>query len=160
MSVLHASTSLLRSSSQFRQLANKIKEIAHENVLLFSLSHDTPDLEDSVKVLSGAARETIGCLSAPIPLRGRKPFFSCSVAVFPRGSCVPFSVEKAGLPPTQIGRWHSYEGGKPVDDGIGIAGDDAATWDEMLGRNNSRRFLPDELRSSRYLYVFLFHNRT
>lgn len=150
MSVLHASTSLLRSPSQFRQLVKKVKEVSHDNLLLFSLSHNSPDLENSVKELSSAARETIGCLSAPLPLRDRNPFFSCSVAVFPKEICVPFSVDKAGLPPTQIGRWHSYAGGKPVDDGI-AANDDVGVWGEIWGMNDSTQFLPDELRGTRYL---------
>ena len=151
--ILHASTSLLRSQSQFLQLVHKVKEIAHDHVLLFSLSHDCPDLETAVKELGGSAKETIGCLSGPLPLQSNRPFFSCSVAVIPRDGCISFSVRQAGLPPTQIGRWHSYSGGKPVDDGSESIGDDMLStiegWKESTKEVAGSRFLPDELREAR-----------
>lgn len=151
--ILHASTSLLRSQPQLRRFIGKVKEVAHNNVLLFNLSHDCPNLEASVRELNVSAKETIGCLSGPLPLRDAKPFFSCSVAVFAREGCVPFSLREAGIPPTQIGRWHAYSGGKPVDDGSEAIDESVFStnegWRKSWKSSVSSRFFPDELRDRR-----------
>ena len=108
MTLLHASTFVLRSSSQIPHLLNAVKEIAHGNTLLYALSHDAPDLESSIRQLGSSAKESIGCLSSPLPLYHRQPFFSCSVAVFDPGYAVTFGCLEAGPPPVRIGRSHSY----------------------------------------------------
>lgn len=145
---IYASTSLFRSQAQFLRLVETLKGRAKDGLLLYSLSHNTPDLEQSVKKLSSCTKETIGCISGLLPISSTTPYFSCSVAVINRGSdCTTFGSLKAGEGPVQVGRWHAFRkrAADTPDDYEDLASLDT-TW-----RKDTSHFLPDELKGIAYV---------
>ncbi|KAH8114696.1 hypothetical protein DFH11DRAFT_1543945 [Phellopilus nigrolimitatus] len=159
-SLVHASTSLLRTRAQFVRFVDHVQAICKSRVLFYTLSHDVPDLEQSVKQLTSCARESIGCLSGPLPLKRESSFFSCSVAVFEEDGCRPFSSLKTGEGPVQVGRWHAYRKKNDEDvifDGLGGQRLDAdVNWEELWNSKSSSRFLPQELQDTTNTQSFLY----
>ena len=149
---LHASTSFLRSRSQFFSLVNRTHEISRDKILLYALSANAPELEQSVKRLGACAKETIGCLSAPIPLPSEKPVsnrphFTCSVAVLDRDYCKPFSTLKTGEGPLQVGRWHSFRKKNDSQTDAVLDSGSQINWEDIWDSNQKTLSLPPELRS-------------
>lgn len=155
-SLVHASTSLLRSRSDFVHLIDSLHHLPglKNHVLLFSLSHNSPDLEQSVKRLSSCTARSIGCLSGPLPSKlGYYSCFSCSIAIFERNSCVPFSTVETGIGPIRVGRWHAYDkrNTNSTHDEVGehdLSG--RVDWDDIRKDAGSERFVPQELENVRY----------
>jgi hypothetical protein len=161
---LYASTFLLRSHLQLSKLLSTVKELANGNVLIYSLSHDCPNLEDSVKQLTSSTKESIGCLSARLPLSSRNPFFSCSVAVFKSNGATPFGSLEAGPPVIQIGRSHSYPSGRLDKNGAEAIDErvfaSKEKWSEIWESRDTSRYLPEELRDARSVCLIFFYIRS
>ena len=106
--ILQARTYLFRSHSQLRDVITPLRDLYAGHSLLFSLSHNTPDLEHAISQLSSCSGETLGCLSSPLPVENPSHMFSCSIAVFEKERSVPFSTLESSDMTIQIGRARSY----------------------------------------------------
>ena len=145
---IYARTSLLSSRAQFLRAVKNVAEVCHRNdhLLLFSVSSNAPELEQSIAKLNSVCNESIGCLSNVLPIQRSFPFFTLSTALLNKHTCQAFSILEAGESPVQIGRWHSYKSRDvgSIDQAIDI------NWADIWNRTGSNKFLPDEIREMRY----------
>lgn len=158
---IHASTSLLRSRLQLSSLIEHVQEISTNRTLLYALSHNTPDLEQTVRRLSACAKETIGCLSAPVEVtngkrRSNDTFFSCSIAVVDSESCQSFSTLKAGEGPLQVGRWHSFRKKDDAPENAMLDDGTHIDWEDIWNRKSNPLALPPELLDVVYVETCTF----
>ncbi|EJC98055.1 uncharacterized protein FOMMEDRAFT_171418 [Fomitiporia mediterranea MF3/22] len=156
--IVHASTSLLRSSFQFSRLIDTFRDLCKDRLLLFALSHDTPDLEHSVKQLSSCTQETLGCLSGPLPAKRDNPFFSCSIAVVDKNAGTPFGTLITGGGPTRVGRWHTYATERREHNGDLNPWNSRTeiNWNEIWSPKSTTQFLPQELRNVRDVRTLVY----
>lgn len=151
--LVYASTSLLHSRSQLIRIIESVRSLCKDRILLFTLSHDAPELEQSVKELSSCASESIGCLSGPLPIDSEQPFFSCSTAIFDKSRCLPFSTLESGEGPVQVGRWHAYDKKRTTPSFDALRGqglDDAVNWEDVWNTKGPVRSIPQELKNALY----------
>lgn len=144
---LFASTSLLRSQAQLSRLVDLLRGKTNNGsggVLLYALSHNTPDLEQCVKKLGSCADETIGCIAGLLPTEEKSPYFSCSVALLEHEKCIPFSSLKTGEGPAQVGRWHAFR--KQTANAVEESEENIDL--DNVWRKDTKRYLPDELKST------------
>ncbi|TDL23219.1 hypothetical protein BD410DRAFT_787541 [Rickenella mellea] len=161
MSVIHASTTLARSSlGLFDQISRHIPQ-HRGNVLLYAVSTNTPYLEQIVSMLTALSTESIGCLSRPLLQHstGSQTSSSLSLAVFKKEHCIPFRANIPGAQPVQVGRWHSFR--NPNSRTQDRAGSDeiltsGVNWDELWGRKNVDQPLPDEINAMSDVHSFVF----
>lgn len=149
--VRYASTTLLRSRSQFNDLLSTVRGISRGRLLLYALSYNAPDIENSLKDISSCSTETIGCLSSPIFLTNASDSqtFSCSIALLDDTLSTPFDISKTGKGPVQVGRWHAFR--KEETSNSDHLLDNNVDWNNVWKARNSTNFLPDEMKNIRFV---------
>ena len=154
--ILQARTYLFRSHSQLRDVVTPLRDLYAGHSLLFSLSHNTPDLEHAISQLSSCSGETLGCLSSPLPVENPSHMFSCSIAVFEKERSVPFSTLESSDMTIQIGRARSYRKQEMEYEGNSKNPQlhNISSWDRLWDERHSIS-LPKELKNKRYMRIVL-----
>ena len=159
---LNCSSWLLKSSGSFRRLLQNLQQTMRapnqqeEKLLVFAVSSNAPDAENIAGDLASIFQNSVGCLSAPLPLKAPHPFFSCSLAIVDRKCCIPFKVERSSDAPIQVGRWHSFRKKNAVEV------DDMSSLEGLLSKKKGSLWegtsssLPGELNEARYVAQILW----
>ncbi|PAV17235.1 hypothetical protein PNOK_0729900 [Pyrrhoderma noxium] len=155
--ILQARTYLFRSHSQLRDVITPLRDLYAGHSLLFSLSHNTPDLEHAISQLSSCSGETLGCLSSPLPVENPSHMFSCSIAVFEKERSVPFSTLESSDMTIQIGRARSYRKQEMEYEGNSKNPQlhNISSWDRLWDERHSIS-LPKELKNKRNIQSFVY----
>jgi hypothetical protein len=149
--MMYTSTLLSRSPTSLLSLLSRLSESHANRFLLFALSASSAvrpkDLQALAECLNTFSRNTIGCLSAPLPSRHRT-LISCSLAIFDPSEAVLFRSTIPGRAAPEVGRWHAFRK-KDEDNHGGRHGLDGAfgNWGEVWDRSAEENKLPVELQS-------------
>lgn len=153
-------------------LSRSVPEILHRlgklstldlqaHTVLFSISPapscSNTELTELVTLIT-ALPSTLGCLSAPVNLRGpMKPthaeagYTLCSVAVFDRQNVTPFRSTIPGKEATQVGRWHAFRKGEDAkldDHGLPREGSEV-DWESVWAQKEYEHERPKQLKHLR-----------
>jgi hypothetical protein len=140
-----SSAGILAGISRLQQ-----KSDVDSRVLLFALSHNAPDISQTIHQLRHLATHSAGCLSAP----EHPDVVSCSVALLDARKATLFRSDIPGRAPAQVGRWHSQ---KRMQEKKTVLADDSmplnfgVDWEEVWSKGVSTPPLPQELRDLQFV---------
>jgi hypothetical protein len=146
---MYTSTLLSRSPTSLLSFLSRLSESHANHLLLYALSASSAirpkDLQALTDCLKTFSRNTVGCLSAPLPSRHRT-LISCSLATFDPSEAVLFRSTIPGRVAPQVGRWHAFRN-KDEDNHGGRHVIDSAihNWGEVWDRSTEENELPVEL---------------
>lgn len=146
--VLSTSTIISQSTpSILKHIANTLAKSAQSpHALLYVLSpaSSLPEshLSDLVTTLTSVPN-SVGCISAPLPLRSRESATAVSLALFKHPKNTPFRSTIPGRQPTSVGRWHTVG----ANEDTRARQSPATTLEEIRGI--TRYALPSDIRDLR-----------
>ncbi|KDQ14263.1 hypothetical protein BOTBODRAFT_32737 [Botryobasidium botryosum FD-172 SS1] len=159
-----ATTFLARSSSALLRHLSALPPPPPASLAFYALSSNATDLQPLVSHLSSLSKESIGCLSSPLPpSRHSAAPISCAIAYFPLAGCVGFRSEILGHRKAQVGRWHrpgadtrhAQQDMKSLEHALG---DSSQKWGDLWGTNSGKAELelPDELQNAPDIHTLLY----
>lgn len=101
---LTSTTVLARTSrSLLNAITTRLEHVRPHNHVLFCLSQNVD--EEALSRIPTLWKDSIGCLSAPLP--HLENLVACSILQVPHAIGHPFVSRIPGRPPPQVGRYHS-----------------------------------------------------
>jgi hypothetical protein len=151
-------TILTRRPTDILSTLSNLHKVYGNHTLLFCLSSDTPNLSDLVSHLTTFSDQSIGCLSAQLPVANEQDLTTCSLAFFDSRYAIPFRSIIPGRTAPRVGRWHAFGGSScSTSSDIDSSPLDAnVNWEEVWSRSVNTEPLPSELRSIRFAQALSF----